>query len=60
MRKRRLHDIIRTQFSHHREPLISQHMRKGGSNLKSHLMMMIEDFKDTTPLRKYRKTARTP
>ena len=54
--KPRLLGIIRTQFSHYSEPWISQHTRKASpgypntpekqdSDLKSHLMMMIQDFK---------------
>jgi hypothetical protein len=35
-------DVIRTQFSYHRYPNTT---RKQDSDLKSHLMVMIEDFK---------------
>jgi hypothetical protein len=37
--------IIRTQYSHHSKSWIPQHMRKQDSDLKSYLMMLVEDFK---------------
>ena len=40
--KRRLLEIIRTQFSYHIEPWITNTLEKQDSDLKSHLMMMIE------------------
>jgi hypothetical protein len=43
--KRRLLEIIRTQFSYHIEPWITNTLEKQDSDLKSHPMMMIEDFK---------------
>ena len=51
--------IIRIQFSHHSEPWIPPNKpEKQDSDLGSHLMMMIEDFKKDkiTVLKKYRKT----
>ena len=33
------------QFSNHSKPWIPQHTRKANSDLKSYLMMMMEDFK---------------
>ena len=43
--KQRMLTIIRTQYSHHSESWIPQHTRKQDSDLKSYLMMLVEDFK---------------
>jgi hypothetical protein len=46
--KTMLFGIIRTQFSHHSKPWLSQHTWKARFGSKSHLLMMIEDFKKVT------------
>ena len=43
--KPRLLGIIRIQFSHHSEPWLPHTPEKQDYDLKSHLMMMIEEFK---------------
>jgi hypothetical protein len=56
--KPRLLSIIRTQFSHHSKPRIPNTPEKQDYDLKSHLMMIIEDVKKDkiSPLKKYRRT----
>jgi hypothetical protein len=59
--KPRLLGNIRTQFSHHSKPWNHNTQENQDSDLKSHLMMMIEDFKkDIIPIKKYRRTDRDP
>jgi hypothetical protein len=52
---------FRTQFSHHSNTGYTNTPEKQDSDLKSHLMMMVEDFKkDIRSTGEHRSTARTP